>query len=101
MPPNDLQLGLKADADRVASTARSIRSWVKEAQKSSPTVSTEADSLTAESRRLESTARKLSTAATRRMCVGIFGASQQGKSYLVSVLAQVPGAGKLLTRFGA
>ncbi len=31
---------------------------------------------------------KLETAATRKMCVGVFGVSQAGKSYLISALAR-------------
>ena len=60
----------------------------------------EADSLIAEARRTESLARKLARSAGRRMCVGVYGASQQGKSYLVSVLARPPGKSELRTRFG-
>jgi hypothetical protein len=36
-------------------------------------------------------ASRLARAATRKMCVAVFGASQAGKSYLVSVLSCAPG----------
>lgn len=42
---------------------------------------------------------KLEHAARRKMCVGVFGASQAGKSYLISTLARRPG-GRLMARFG-
>lgn len=42
---------------------------------------------------------KLEHAATRKMCVGVFGASQAGKSYLISALAR-KGQNPLMARFG-
>ncbi|QQP89205.1 virulence factor [Skermanella sp. TT6] len=98
---NDQQIRLKSAADRIAATARRTRSWVSEARGASVSVANEADSLVTEARRVESVARKLSRAAERRMCVGVYGASQQGKSYLVSVLARPPGKAGLLARLGA
>jgi len=44
-------------------------------------------------------ARKTLTAIDRPMCIGVFGPSQAGKSYLVSVLAR-PGEKPMLARFG-
>ena len=44
-------------------------------------------------------ARKTITAIDRPMCIGVFGPSQAGKSYLVSVLAR-PGEKPLMARFG-
>ncbi|MCD2176109.1 virulence factor SrfC family protein [Rhizobium sp. C4] len=44
-------------------------------------------------------ARKTMTAIDRPMCIGVFGPSQAGKSYLVSVLAR-PGEKPLMARFG-
>jgi len=41
-------------------------------------------------------AARLARAATRKMCVAVFGPSQAGKSYMVSVLASPPG-GRLST----
>lgn len=51
-----------------------------------------------EFRRFATQARKLANAATRPMCVGVFGPSQAGKSYLVSVLAR-DGEKPLMARF--
>ena len=44
--------------------------------------------LTKEFRRLAAQARRLAQAAQRPMCVGVFGPSQSGKSYLISALAR-------------
>ncbi|MFI5001311.1 MAG: virulence factor SrfC family protein, partial [Reyranellales bacterium] len=47
-------------------------------------------------RRASLRAARLARAATRKMCVAVFGPSQAGKSYMVSVLASPPG-GRLHT----
>lgn len=39
-------------------------------------------------RRLQAQARRLRHASSRKMCVGVFGPSQAGKSYLISALAR-------------
>ncbi len=52
------------------------------------TVRQERDGLTREFRKANSAARKLETAIGRPMCVGVFGPSQSGKSYLISALAR-------------
>ena len=44
--------------------------------------------LTKEFRRLTAQARRIDQAAQRPMCVGVFGPSQSGKSYLISALAR-------------
>ena len=43
---------------------------------------------------------KLERAALRKMCVGVFGPSQAGKSYLISALAR-RGQQRLIAKFGA
>lgn len=48
----------------------------------------EFDGLQAELRRAARIFRTCRTAATRKMCVGVFGPSQAGKSYLISALAR-------------
>jgi hypothetical protein len=88
-------------AETIAEASRKARAWIAEVRGNSQSVANEADSLIAEARRTESLARKLARSAGRRMCVGVYGASQQGKSYLVSVLARPPGRSELLTRFGS
>jgi len=54
--------------------------------------------LTKEFRRLAAQARRLDQAVQRPMCVGVFGPSQSGKSYLISALAR-KGAAPLLADF--
>ena len=54
--------------------------------------------LNREFRRFATAARKLEQAVARPMCVGVFGPSQAGKSYLVSVLAR-PGEKPLIADF--
>ena len=49
-------------------------------------------------RRARFRAGKLATAAGRNMCVGVYGPSQAGKSYLISVLARLKG-GDLVAAF--
>ena len=51
-----------------------------------------------EFRRLATQARRLDQAVQRPMCVGVFGPSQSGKSYLISALAR-KGAAPLLADF--
>jgi hypothetical protein len=55
--------------------------------------------LAREFRRYSRRAERLRVAADRPMCVAVFGASQAGKSYLVSRLA-APGGRPLLAKFG-
>src|SRR5258707_2998429 len=66
------------------------RHWVAEVQAKAPRVASEALSLVDGARRIESAAGKLERAAARRMCIGVFGPSQSGKSYLVSSLCKPP-----------
>jgi len=59
----------------------------------------EYDALRAELRRAGRVFRKCEIAALRKMCVGVFGPSQSGKSYLISVLARDK-EGKLMAELG-
>jgi hypothetical protein len=81
---------LAAAARDLAKAAGLARQWVGEVQPDAPRVASEALSLTDSARRIESAAGKLERAAGLRMCVGIFGPSQSGKSYLVSALCKPP-----------
>ncbi|MBV8391718.1 MAG: virulence factor, partial [Alphaproteobacteria bacterium] len=65
--------------------------WLKDAAHQSPTVAQQAPSLISELQKVRNQSRKLARAARRRMCVGVFGPSQAGKSYLVSILASRDG----------
>ncbi|MEP7299989.1 MAG: virulence factor SrfC family protein [Caldimonas sp.] len=78
-------------ARRLEAGSAQAREWVAEVAKSARTVAGEEQSLVEATRRSQNLARKLSASATRRNCVGVFGPSQAGKSYLVSVLARTPG----------
>jgi hypothetical protein len=59
--------------------------WLDE---NSERVRQEKAGLTKEFRRLAAQARRLDQAVQRPMCVGVFGPSQSGKSYLISALAR-------------
>ena len=61
-------------------------------------VGAEAESLRREFRRAVIRTRKLAGAAERNMCVGVYGPSQAGKSYLISVLGR-PKDGELMAAF--
>ena len=71
---------------QTAEHARGAIDWL-ETPASQATIGPERPVLTREFRRFTTTARKLEAAVERPMCVGVFGPSQAGKSYLVSVLA--------------
>lgn len=87
-------------AHRLAEGSGRARLWVDKVRQNAVSVANEAHSLCAATRRAENLARKLSGAAGRRNCVGVFGPSQAGKSYLVSALAR-PKMGQLQAAFGA
>ena len=61
-------------------------------------VRSEADPLLARLRRSARLLKRCERAATRKMCVGVFGPSQSGKSYLISALAR-DAQGSLLADF--
>ncbi|MGO8869624.1 MAG: virulence factor SrfC family protein [Alphaproteobacteria bacterium] len=97
---SESQLRLKTAAEQIAAAAREARGWVKEVRADAPSVGSAADSLIDAARRTENLSRKASRSATRRMCIGIFGESQTGKSYLLPVLARPSGHSELFARFG-
>ena len=61
-------------------------------------VGADVTSLRREFRRSHIRVRKLANAAKRNMCVGVYGPSQAGKSYLISVLGR-PKGGELMAAF--
>ena len=61
-------------------------------------IGAEVASLRREFRRAVIRSRKLANAAKRNMCVGVYGPSQAGKSYLISVLGR-PKGGELMAAF--
>lgn len=61
--------------------------WVAQARTQSARLDREADALIERLRRARNQAARLGRAATRPLCIGFFGLSQAGKSYLISALA--------------
>jgi hypothetical protein len=94
---------LAGAARALAQAAALARGWVREVAPKARRVAGEERSLLDYARRVENDAAKLAAAAERRMCIGVFGPSQAGKSYLVSRLCLRPGAeeggGRLLVDF--
>lgn len=88
-PMSDEQLATAAR--ELGAGAKAARAWVAEVRHNAISVANEAVGLVGDARRAENLARKLGAAAGRRNCVGVFGPSQAGKSYLVSALARRPG----------
>jgi hypothetical protein len=86
-----VDLKLAQDCEALAVSASEGVTWLKGAAAQSPTVSQQAPSLVSELQKVRNQSRKLARAARRRMCVGVFGPSQAGKSYLVSILASRDG----------
>jgi len=86
-----VDLKLAQDCESLAVAASEGVNWLKSAANQSPTVAQQAPSLISELQKVRNQSRKLARAARRRMCVGVFGPSQAGKSYLVSILASRDG----------
>ncbi len=86
-----VDLKLAQDCEALAVSASEGVGWLKGAAAQSPTVAQQAPSLVSELQKVRNQSRKLARAARRRMCVGVFGPSQAGKSYLVSILASRDG----------
>jgi hypothetical protein len=83
-------------AAQVSDVAREATLWL---ETNSARLKEDPSVLSRDFRRFERRARRLQVAAGRRACVAVFGASQAGKSYLVSGLATPPGK-PLLVRYG-
>ncbi|MEM0990190.1 MAG: virulence factor SrfC family protein [Pseudomonadota bacterium] len=81
----------------VAQAAVEAEAWIDDPA-NAELVGAEAGPARREVRRLAMRARKLGRAAARPMCVSVFGPSQAGKSFLVSVLAR-PQGGELISNF--
>ena len=86
-----VDLKLAQDCEALAVAANEGVAWLRSASEQSPTVAQQAPSLVSELQKVRNQSRKLARAARRRMCVGVFGPSQAGKSYLVSILASRDG----------
>jgi hypothetical protein len=94
-----VDLKLAQECESLAVAASEGVTWLKDAANQSPTVAQQAPSLISELQKVRNQSRKLSRAARRRMCAGVFGPSQAGKSYLVSILASRDGR-PLQAKFG-
>ena len=79
---------LKQAVDRLEKGGVRGREWIDKVRKDSSSVNNEALSLIETTRRARLAARRTGSAVHRRNCVGVFGPSQAGKSYLVSALAR-------------
>ncbi|ABC23948.1 putative virulence factor [Rhodospirillum rubrum] len=86
--------------DALDKGAEKARLWIDALRESAPSVSLQAESLSNAARRARLACKRLAHAADRNNCVGVFGPSQAGKSYLVSALARTKG-GRLTIRLGA
>ena len=78
---------LQNACDETARLAREALSWVGD-PKNDVRVAFERPLISRALRNFAYQAKRLSASVTRPMCVGVFGPSQAGKSYLVSVLAR-------------
>ena len=100
MTPDVMATGAAADlvgrAAEVAAVARGGAAWL-EANRARLTE--DPSGLARDFRKFARRAHRLQVAAARPMCVAVFGASQAGKSYLVSSLATRPGQA-LVARYG-
>ncbi|MDR0826276.1 MAG: putative virulence factor [Desulfovibrio sp.] len=80
----------------LAQAAEDAAAW---AQNNADVVRSELSGLQLELRRSKRAFRQCARAAARKMCAGVFGPSQAGKSYLISALARDK-TGELLALFG-
>ena len=87
---------LAEECDRLARETGEAAAWLADNRE---LVGRDYDSHVKELRKAGRLFRGCAVAAKRKMCVGVFGPSQAGKSYLVSTLAG-DASGRLLTRLG-
>ena len=92
------QTELASRAETVGGASEEAMRWVADPE-NADMVGSESKDLVKSLRRHARRARKLSKAARTKMAVSVFGPSQAGKSFLVSVLAR-PKGGRLVTDFG-
>ncbi len=87
----EVDLKLSRDCDATATAAGEAIAWIRDVGPTAESIGQQASSLIAELQKVRNQSRKLARAAKRKMCVGVFGPSQAGKSYLVSILASREG----------
>ena len=83
-----IQQALLDGSQSLARASSKARAWVTRIAQSATSVANEEHSLVEATRRAENLARKLAASSGRRNSAGVFGPSQAGKSYLVSVLGR-------------
>ncbi len=83
-----IQQALLAGAQSLALASSHGRGWVTRLAPTASKVAAEERALVENTRKTENLARKLAASAGRRNSAGVFGPSQAGKSYLVSVLGR-------------
>ncbi|NRF67104.1 virulence factor [Aquincola sp. S2] len=88
MSIDPIQQTLADGARALASASSQARGWVARVSQSATRVANEGHSLIEATRRAENLSRKLAASSGRRNSAGVFGPSQAGKSYLVSVLGR-------------
>ena len=88
---------IAAQCESVATAATGAQAWLEDSA-NADLVGAELAPLRRQLRRGAMRARRLAQAARRPMCVSVFGPSQAGKSFLVSVLAR-PTNGALTSNF--
>ena len=78
---------LEADCNSFSATVLEALSWINDAR-NAERVHADKKFMEEDLRKSAFQARKLAQASTKPMCVGVFGPSQAGKSYLVSIFAR-------------
>ncbi|TXL77085.1 virulence factor [Vineibacter terrae] len=94
----EVDLKLSRDCEAAATASAEAITWIRDVAPTAESIGQQASSLIAELQKVRNQSRKLARAAKRKMCVGVFGPSQAGKSYLVSILASREGR-PLIARF--
>ncbi|MGE0422075.1 MAG: virulence factor SrfC family protein [Reyranellaceae bacterium] len=87
----EVDLKLSQSCDSAADAAARAIAWIRDVAPGAASIGQQAGSLISEIQKVRNQSRKLARAARRKMCVGVFGPSQAGKSYLVSILASREG----------
>lgn len=95
----DLRDQLRSAIGDLDAGAIQARTWVDAVRQTSASVAQQSDSIVDAGRLARLACRRYAQAATRNNCVGVFGPSQAGKSYLVSALAR-PQDGRLAIQMG-
>lgn len=96
-----IQEKLRAGAQSLSQASSRGRAWVTRLAPTASKVAAEERALVDATRKTENLARKLAASAGRRNSAGVFGPSQAGKSYLVSVLGRSKGRPLLADFAGA